>query len=76
MTDDCFIYYKTHTIRLMSYRRDEQWVPHALVSPSGCSEDDSYPVSDDATRPTKDAADEVAKKLAIERIDSGLPADR
>jgi hypothetical protein len=75
MTDEWLIHYKTYIIRLMSYRRDGQWMPLALVSTSSPSESHSHPVSDDAISPlpSKDAANDVAKRLAIQWIDSQLP---
>ncbi len=76
MTDEWLIHYKTYIIRLVSYRRDGKWLPLALVSISGPSEGHSHAVSDEAINPlpTKDEADVVAKKLAIEWIDSQLPS--
>ena len=76
MTDEWIIHYKTYIIRLMSYRRDAQWMPLALVSTSSPSEGHSHPVSNEAINPlpTKDEADVIAKKLAIQWIDSQLPS--
>jgi hypothetical protein len=75
MSDEWLIHYKTYTIRLMSYRRDGQWTPLALVSSSSQREGHSHPVSNEALQPlpTKDAADAIAKRLAIQWIDSQLP---
>ena len=76
MTDEWVIHYKTYIIRLMSYRRDGQWVPLALVSTSSPDEGRSHPVSDGAPEPlpTRDAANAVARALAIQWIDSQLPS--
>lgn len=66
------ILHKIYRIRLMSYRRDGQWVPHALVCSPGENEASGHPVTGDRQEPlpTKEAAEAVAKKLAIEWIDS------
>jgi hypothetical protein len=76
MPDEWVVHYKTYIIRLLSYRRDGQWVPLALVSVSSSNEGPSHPVSDETINsfPTKDAADALAKNLAIQWIDSQLPS--
>jgi hypothetical protein len=76
MTDEPLIRHKTHTIRLMSNRRNGQWVPHALVCRPGENEASGHPVTGDRQEPlsTREAADDVAKKLAIEWIDSQFPS--
>ena len=76
MSDGSLIRHKTCEVRLMSYRRrDGQWVPLALVSRPGASDEQSYPVADEEQPlPTSDAANAVAKKLAIEWIDSHFPS--
>jgi hypothetical protein len=76
MTDESLIRHKTYTIRLMSYQRQGDWVPLALVSSPGQREEEGHPVSGEAIQAlrTRDAADAVAKKLAIEWIDSQCPS--
>jgi hypothetical protein len=76
MTDESLIRHKTYTIRLMSYQRDGEWVPLALVSRPGQREEEGHPVIEDVSLAlrTRDAADAVAKKLAIEWIDSQFPS--
>ena len=75
MSDEWLIQYKTYTIHLVSYRRrDGQWVPLALVSSPTASDEQSYPVADEESLwQTKAGANAVAKKLAIEWIDSQFP---
>ena len=60
----------------MSYQRDGEWVPLALVSRPRQRQEDGHPVSDDAglSLRTRDAADATAKKLAIEWIDAQFPS--
>jgi hypothetical protein len=75
MTDPSLIRHKTYTIRLMSYRRNGQWVPHALVCGPGENEASGHPVTGDRQESlTREAADAVAQKLAIEWIDLQFPS--
>ena len=76
MADDSVIRHKTYTIRVMSYHRDGEWIPLALVSSPGQREEDGHPVREDVSCElrTREAADAVAKKLAIEWIDSQYPS--
>ena len=76
MPDEWLIHYKTYIIRLMSYRRDGQWVPLALVSPHTDRGGHSHPVSDETLTPlpTKEGADAAARALATQWIDSQLPS--
>ena len=78
MADESLIRHKTYTIRLMSYQRQGDWVSLALVSSSspGQREEEGHPVSGEAIQAlrTRDAADAVAKKLAIEWIVSQCPS--
>lgn len=75
MTEESLIRHKTYMIRVMSYKRDGEWVPLALVSRPGQREEEAHPVKEDVSLAlrTRDAADAVAKKLAIEWIDSQFP---
>ncbi len=52
------------------------WVPKAWVNSSPENREQGQPVVDDLDHPlpTKDAADTVAKKMAIEWIDSQFPS--
>ena len=76
MTDDSLIHHKSYTIRLMSYRSDGQWVPLATVYSSPESEKNGHPVTADRDDrlPTREAANAVAKKMAIEWIDLRFPS--
>lgn len=76
MTDESLIRHKTYTIRLMSYQRQGEWVPLALASSPGQREEEGHPISGEVSQAlrTRDAADAVAKKLAIEWIDSQCPS--
>ena len=76
MSDESLHRHKTYTIRLMSYPRDGEWVPLALVSSTGQREEEGHPVSGEVNKAsrTRDAADAIAKKLAIEWIDSQFPS--
>jgi hypothetical protein len=69
--DQSLILHKTHTIRLISYRSDGQWMPQALVNSPTEREEGGHPLIGDPYHPlpTKEAADAVAKKLAMEWID-------
>jgi hypothetical protein len=60
----------------MSYRRQGDWVPLALVSSPGQREEEGHPVTGDvsAALRSREAADAVAKKLALEWIDSQFPS--
>lgn len=77
MNDEPPILYKTCTIRLLSYRSDGQWVPHALIVKSLEDEAEGHPVTGDLDHPlpTKRAADAVAQELAMELIDSQCEHD-
>ena len=71
MSDESLIRHKAYTIRLMSYQRQGEWVPLALVSRPEQREEEGHPVSgaeNNAMR-TRDAADAIARKLANEWID-------
>lgn len=72
MNDEPFLLYKTCTIRLLSFRSEGQWVPHALVVRATEREEEGHPVTGDWDHPlpTKEAADAVAKELAMDLIDS------
>jgi hypothetical protein len=76
MNDEPLTYHKTHTIRVMSYRRDGLWVPLATVYSSPDNEQNGHSVTGnpDDRLPTQEAADAVAKKLGIEWIDSQFPS--
>ena len=76
MTEEPLMHHKTHSIRLTSYGRDGQWVPLAVVFSATVSEANGHPVTGEPGMllPTKDAADAVAKQLAIEWIDSQFPS--
>ena len=76
MNDEPPILHTTYTIHLISYRADGRWVPHALVCSPAENEEDSHPVigNPDDPLPTREAVDAVAKKLAIEWIDSKFPS--
>ena len=77
MNDEPPIVYNSCTIRLISYRCEGQWVPHALVTNSTEDEENGHPVTGDVDHPllTKEAADAVAKQLAIALIDSQCEHD-
>jgi hypothetical protein len=76
MNDEVPILHKTCTIRLMSYRRNGQWVPHAVVCRPAQNEASGHPVTGIRLEPlsTREAADAVAKRLAIEWIGSQFPS--
>ena len=76
MTDESLLRHKTYTIRLMSYQRQGEWVPLALVSRAEQREAEGHPVSGEVSQAsrTRDAADAIAKKLAVEWIDSQFPS--
>lgn len=72
-----YIKHKTQRITIMSYLLGTgDWVPKAWVNSCAGSEHPGQPVVDDVDHPlpTQDAADAVAKKLAIEWIDSQFPS--
>jgi len=60
----------------MSYRSDGLWVPLATVysSPDVAQNGHSVTGNPDDRLPTQEAADAVAKKMAIEWIDSQFPS--
>jgi hypothetical protein len=45
MINESPIRHKTHTIRVMSYQRDGEWVPLALVWARGQREQDGHPIT-------------------------------
>ncbi len=72
-----YIKHKTQRITILSYLlATGDWVPKAWVNSCVGSEHPGQPVVDDVDHPlpTQDAADAVAKKLAIEWIDSQFPS--
>ena len=72
-----YIKHKTQRITIMSYLlATGDWVPKAWVNSSVGSEHPGQPVVNDVDHPlpTQDAANAVAKKLAIEWIDSQFPS--
>lgn len=72
-----YIKHKTQRITIMSYLlASGEWVPKAWVSASAQGDHPGQPVVDEVNHPlpTQDAADAVAKKLAIEWIESQFPA--
>ena len=76
MTDDSRLCHKTYTIRVMSYQRNGEWVPLALAWGPGQREKDGRPITEESGQAfrTRDAADAVAKKRAIQWIDSQFPS--
>jgi hypothetical protein len=76
MNEDLIILHKTYTIRLISYRSEGQWVPHALVNSPTEHEENGHPLTGDIGHPlpTREAADAVARKLAMEWIDLQFPS--
>lgn len=69
--------HKTSRVTVTSYRlATGGWVPKAWVNSSPEDKEQGQPVVDDLHHPlpTKDAADAVAKKLAIEWIDLQFPS--
>ncbi len=76
-SDPLYISHKTQRITVMSYLLAKGgWVPKAWVNSSPENREQGQPVVDDLDHPlpTKDAADTVAKKMAIEWIDSQFPS--
>ena len=77
MTYQPSILHKTCTINVISYLLAEGgWIPKAMVNQSTGTQEKGHPVTGDSNHPlpTKDAADAIAKKLAIEWIDSQFPS--
>ncbi len=71
------VLYKTHTINLISYKLAEGgWVPEAWITTPTEDKEHGHPVRDDSIPPlpTRDAANVIAKKLAIEWIDAQVPS--
>lgn len=69
--------HKTQGITVLSYLvTTGGWAPKAWVNRDGGGEYSGQLVVDDGTHPlsTKDAADAVAKKMAIEWIDAQFPS--
>jgi hypothetical protein len=69
--------HKTQRITIRSYLLEKgDWVPKAWINTSAHREHQGQLIVDDVDHPlpTKDAADAVAKKLAIEWIDSQFPS--
>lgn len=67
------VVYKTHLVRLLSYRLGKgAWVPTAWILPSIGARDHRHLVCEDSISPlpTRDEANALAKKLATEWIDS------
>ena len=67
------IRHKTCDITILSYQlTDGRWVPKALVTPSPENEERGQLVVDEVEHPliTRETADRVAKKKAIEWIDA------
>jgi hypothetical protein len=75
MTDEPLIRHKTFTIRLTSYRSDGLWVPLATVEGPGGMENGNRVIRElGEPSPTREGADAIATKLAIEWIDSQFPS--
>ncbi len=71
------VLHKAHTIHLMSYKLgDGQWVPEAWVHLSSQDKEQGQPLRNDsvAPLPTRDAANAVAKTLAMAWVDTQPPA--
>ena len=74
MSDESLLRHKTYTIRLMSYRRKIGWIPKATVKhPEGDGKGHTIAGNPKDLLPTQDAADAIAKTLAMEWIDAQLP---
>jgi hypothetical protein len=72
-----YLKHKTQRITIMSYLlATGEWVPKAWVNPVSESDHPGKRVVDavDQPLPTREAADAVAKKLAIEWIDTQFPS--
>jgi hypothetical protein len=75
MTNESLIRHKTYTIVLTSYRSDGLWVPTDTVcDPEGEGSDIRVIQDLGDPSPTREGADAVAKKVAIEWIDSQFPS--
>jgi hypothetical protein len=75
MTNESLIRHKTYTIVLTSYRSDGLWVPAATVCDPEGEGSDIQAIQDlGDPSPTREGADALAKKLAIEWIDSQFPS--
>jgi hypothetical protein len=75
MTDASHIRHKRYIIHLASYRSDGLWVPTANVCGPDSEGNGTQVIQDLANpSPTLESADGVAKKLAIEWIDSQFPS--
>ena len=75
MSDQMTVLHKTYTIQPMSYRRKIGWIPKAAVK----SADEAGKGQTIAGNPkdllhTQEAANVMAKKLAIEWIDAQFPS--
>ena len=69
--------HKTHRVTVKSYLLAKGgWAPKAWLNSSPENHEQGHPIVDDLAHPlaTKNAADAVAKKLAIEWIDSQFPS--
>jgi hypothetical protein len=44
MTENSVIRHETYTVRVMSYHRDGEWIPLALVSSPRQCEEDGHPI--------------------------------
>ncbi len=74
-TEEPHIRHKTYTIQLVSYRRKIGWIPKTSVKlPEGDGKGHTIAGNPKDLLPTREAADAVAKKLAIEWIDSQFPS--
>lgn len=75
MSDQLAILHKTYTVQLMSYRRKIGWIPKATVkSADEAGKGQTIAGSPKDLLPTQEAADIVAKRLAIEWIDAQFPS--
>ena len=75
MNDQPTIRHKTYSIQLVSYRRKIGWIPKATVKqPEGDGKGHTIAGNPKDLLPTQEAANVVAKKLAIEWIDSQFPS--
>ena len=75
MTDQPPLLHKTWMIELRSYRRKIGWIPKVTVKRSeGNGTEHTIAGNPKNLLPTQEAADTVAKKLAIEWIDSQFPS--
>ncbi|HVG03107.1 MAG TPA: hypothetical protein VM842_09460 [Nitrospira sp.] len=75
MSDQLTIVHKTYTIQLASYPRKIGWIPKATVKlPGGDEKSRTVAGNPKDPLPSQETADAVAKKLAIEWIDSQFPS--